>query len=76
MGAGGTGKMEWGWARALALEEEHTVFPLDPKCAVGKRVRAACMEAPALRQQQFALHVGRLQLRVGETGAWLGTCRG
>ena len=37
MGAGGTGKMEWGWARALALEEEHTVFPLDPKYAVGKR---------------------------------------
>lgn len=28
--------MEWGWARALALEEEHTVFPSDPECAVGE----------------------------------------
>ena len=45
-------------------------------CCGKKRVWAACMEAPALRQQQFALHVGRLQLRVGETGAWLGTRRG
>lgn len=54
-GAGGTGKMGWGWARALALEEEHSLPFGSRVCCGRKRVQAACVEPLTLRQTAVAV---------------------